>query len=97
MPTVNIVFSGTDYQDFLVSSPITGVCRITNNGTFAVYVRDTVTGSEEVTVVSGGPTPGTIASKIKPGWTCDVAVVQNRKYSINVCGAVSLDYTLIPG
>lgn len=83
MPTVNLTYTDQAYTDFIASSPRTGIARVTNNGTFSIYIR-----------AQTGPDAGR-CWKVRFGATEDVPVFQGERYTVNVCGAVSVTYTLI--
>lgn len=79
MPTVNLTFTDQAYTSFIAAAPRTGVAHVTNNGNFSVYIRDVQTGIE---------------GKVRPLTSLDIPVIKNNDYSINVCGDVSITYTI---
>jgi hypothetical protein len=81
MPTINRSFSDLTWQNFVQAAPITGTVHVVNNGTFAFYIEESVSGN---------------TWKVQPAGTRDIPIVQGRDYTVLVCGDVSITYTLIP-
>jgi len=81
VPTINRVFQGDVFQDFVATSPMTGTAHVTNEGNFHVYIRDVAENTDYKVII---------------GATMDIPIVQGHQYTILVCGDVSITYTLIP-
>jgi hypothetical protein len=81
VPTINRSFSDLTWQPFVQAAPFSGTAHVVNNGAFAFYIEDMVTGN---------------VYKTQPAGTRDIPIVQGRDYTVLVCGDVSITYTLIP-